>query len=139
MDFHDINLAIIGAGRWGMNHVRTAAKLLKPSNITVCDVSPNTQDKLRLIDDGIHFTSNFEDILVNNRINATIVATPAETHYEVAKKLLLSKKNVLVEKPITLFSKEAEELDQLAEENNCKLSYINNFRISIVCFNKCFW
>ncbi|MHC1739080.1 MAG: Gfo/Idh/MocA family protein [Ignavibacteriaceae bacterium] len=116
-----INLAIIGTGRWGMNHLKTAASLLDPSNITVCDANPKTKEKVTAVNDKIRFTTDLNDILNNPAINACIISSPAETHYEIAKKCLTAKKNCLVEKPITLYSYEAEELLNLSQKFNLKL------------------
>ena len=49
---------------------------------------------------------------------AVIVSTPAETHFEIAKKALEKRCNVLVEKPITLELEHAEELNRIALEKN---------------------
>lgn len=46
MDYNDkIKLAVIGAGRWGFNHVKTAATILNPANIVVCDSSNESVKK----------------------------------------------------------------------------------------------
>lgn len=119
--FKEINLGIAGAGRWGINHVRTANQLLNPDFITVCDFNPRTSEKIAEISSGISFTTRFEDLIDNPDINAVIIATPAETHYELAKKALLNGKNVLVEKPITLHSSEAKDLIEVAEAADAKL------------------
>lgn len=119
--FEKIGLGIIGAGRWGINHVRTANQLLGDRLKFVCDFNPAASEKIKSISPGIPFTTSLEDILENPDINAVIIATPAETHYEVAKKALLKGKNVLVEKPITLVSSEARELVALAEKEGKKL------------------
>ena len=116
-----INLAIIGTGRWGMNHLKTAASLLDSSGITVCDANPKTKEKVTAVNDKIRFTTDLNDILNNPAINACIISSPAETHYEIAKKCLTAKKNCLVEKPITLYSYEAEELLNLSQKFNLKL------------------
>ena len=115
---YDINLAIIGFGKWGYNHVNTASNLLEPSRITVCDSDESTREKLQKISVDIKFTQNADEITCNPEINAVIIATPAETHFEIAKKVLDAGKNVLVEKPITLFSSEAEKLLKLAKEKD---------------------
>lgn len=50
-----------------------------------------------------------------------VVATPAETHFEIAKLLLVNRKPALVEKPISLRSSEARELQRLAIEHETPL------------------
>ncbi len=114
-------LGILGCGRWGLNHVRTAYQIFGEKLAMVSDPSPEAAGKVAGISPSIKFTSNPNEIIDHPGINAVIVATPAETHYDIAKKLLLSGKNVLVEKPITLELSEARELVALADEKNLKL------------------
>ncbi len=62
-------------------------------------------------------TSNFNDLLQDG-IDAVVVATPVNTHYKLVKEALLHKKHVLVEKPMTDSSQEARELIKIASEND---------------------
>lgn len=117
----NLKLAIIGAGRWGFNHVRTANSILDPKNITIFDSRPEIEEKISDLNTEINFTTNFNDILDDKSIEAVIIATPAETHYEIAKRCMESGKHALVEKPITLLSKEAEDLHKLSIKLNLKL------------------
>ncbi|MDA3859676.1 MAG: Gfo/Idh/MocA family oxidoreductase [Melioribacteraceae bacterium] len=117
----DINVAIIGAGRWGFNHVRTANQLLDAKDITVFDSFPEVENKIKELNSEINFTTDFNSVLENKEITAVIIATPAETHFEIAKKCMMAGKNVLVEKPITLVPSEAEELLNLSLSLNLKL------------------
>jgi predicted dehydrogenase len=50
-----------------------------------------------------------------------IIATPINTHYNLVKKALLSKKHVFVEKPISSTLSKAEELIKIAKKNNLLL------------------
>ncbi|MFH0734320.1 MAG: Gfo/Idh/MocA family oxidoreductase [bacterium] len=118
---NNLKIAVIGAGRWGVNHVKTATLLVPKSHIWVCDKSKETEKRIKEISEEINFTNRLSDILNNLEINCIIVATPAETHYKIAKECILQNKNVLVEKPITLFLDEAEELEKLASKKNVKL------------------
>jgi len=117
----DLKIAIIGAGRWGFNHVRTANSILIPKNITVFDSRSETKEKISELNSEINFTTHFDDILNDRSIIAVIIATPAKTHFEIAKRCLKNGKHTLVEKPITLFSEEAEELYKLSIKLNLKL------------------
>ena len=121
MEFENIGAAIIGAGRWGMNHVKTAYKLLNRNLKVVCDFSETARNKITEVSPNIPFSTTLDDVLNNKSINAVIIATPAETHFEVAQKCILAGKNVLVEKPITLLTTEAKRLIDIAESNNKKL------------------
>lgn len=67
-------------------------------------------------------------------IRGVVIATPIETHYELAKQALESGKHVFVEKPVTLKVSEAEELKQLAEKKGLKVGvdYTQTFSPSIL-------
>ena len=121
MEFSELKIAIVGAGRWGKNHVRTAASILPPQNITVCDTRTETAKIVKGINNNINFTTDISKVLEDKKISAAIVATPAETHFDVASKFIDAGKHVLVEKPITLHTEEARKLLKLAKDKNVKL------------------
>ena len=91
----EIKLAIIGCGKWGMNHVKTANKILEENLVLVCDLDSSASKKVEQISKNIKFTDKIVDVINNPEINAVIVSTSAETHFEVAKKCLLAKKMFL--------------------------------------------
>lgn len=71
---------------------------------------------------------SLEDMLKDKAIDLVVVNTPNITHYEYAKKCILAGKHVIVEKPFTVTSSEAEELIGLAESFDVKLSVYHNRR-----------
>ncbi len=121
MEYSKIKLGIIGGGRWGFNHIKTAASLLKPEDITVCDTNSSVAAKLKTISPEIKFSTRLNEILSDDEINAVVISSPAETHFEIARKCLENNKNILVEKPLTLKLEDANYLVNLAEENGLKL------------------
>jgi len=121
MDYSKHKVAIIGAGRWGTNHIRTASSILGNNNILVCDTDSNTRLRVKSAFPGIEFTTSYSDVIKSPDYQMVIVATPAETHYKLAKELLSNGKHVLVEKPITLELTEAKELVEIADKQNCTL------------------
>jgi len=106
-------VAVIGAGGWGKNLVRNFNELhvLK----TVCDSDKATLRTRKSQYPDIHFTETYEDVLKDPEIKGIVVATPAATHYEIAKQALSANKNVYVEKPLALNIEEAKDLISLAE------------------------
>ncbi|MBS1552710.1 MAG: Gfo/Idh/MocA family oxidoreductase [Bacteroidetes bacterium] len=108
------NIAVVGCGKWGMNHVRTAFKLYGKRLKYCSDNSSQSEKKVKEVSSEIIFTEDINDIISDESTGAVIVATPAETHFEITRKLLEAGKNVLTEKPITLNSKEAKILNDLA-------------------------
>lgn len=116
-----VQLAVVGCGRWGINHVRTAFQLLGNDLRYVFDANPTAVNRVQQISPSIPFTTDPQVIVNSPDINGVIIATPAETHFSLAKIFLESGKHVLVEKPITLHSSEAEELISIAAANNRQL------------------
>jgi UDP-2-acetamido-3-amino-2,3-dideoxy-glucuronate N-acetyltransferase len=116
-----MKLGIIGVGNWGVNLVRNFCRILRIDNVAVCDVDEN-----RILSIGSEFTGiktflDPDEIISNTKIEAVIIATPTENHYEIAKKALLRGKHVLVEKPLALEIDEAEELIEIADKKGLTL------------------
>jgi predicted dehydrogenase len=107
-----MKIAVIGAGNWGKNLVRTFHELghLGP----VVEPSAANHGNITSIDPAIPILPDHSSLLTNTHISAVAIATPAHTHFEIAKAFLLADKDVFVEKPITLCSQEAAELHQIA-------------------------
>ena len=106
-------ICVIGAGYWGKNHVKTLSKLNALSGIVELD--NNILDNLLDAYPRIKGHSNVEDALLED-YDGFVIATPANTHYEIAKIIINAQKNVLIEKPMTLSVDEAEELVFLSEK-----------------------
>ena len=109
------NIAVVGAGFWGKNLVRNFYELSVLH--TICDTNRELGNKYRSQYPGIRFTDSFTHLLNDSSVKAVVIATPAATHYQIAKETLLSKRHVLVEKPLALNVEEGEELVNLAKES----------------------
>lgn len=70
----------------------------------------------------------WEEMLADSAIELVIVNTPSVTHFDLAKRVIMAGKNIIIEKPFTATVSEAQELIQLAEEKNVKLSVYHNRR-----------
>ena len=108
------NIAIIGCGHWGKNLVRNFYEL--NSLYAICDVDKNKLKLLKEKYSDVIVYNDLSTLLTDSKIDAIIISTPAETHYSLAKEVLLSNKDVFVEKPIALNYKDGEELVSLARE-----------------------
>lgn len=112
-------IAVIGCGYWGKNLVRNFNDLGVLD--TVCDDDKTALDKTLAQYPNIRTTTNIDDVLKSKEIKAVAIATPAVTHFELAKKAIISGKDVFVEKPLAIAVNEAEELIRLAEEKRILL------------------
>lgn len=113
-----IKLIVIGAGKWGRNHIRTAYELGVLGGVVESNNESLAFIKKEYPDVAVFQSLDDDGVLA---FDAFSVAVPAAAHFEVAKFLLEHKKHVLVEKPITLTVADAEELDKLATTNGCIL------------------
>lgn len=114
MNFQKKFIGVIGLGYWGKNIFRNLYEMGLVH--TACDINPKVILKFRKEFPGILYTSDIKKILADSNIKAVSVATPAATHYEIAKKIILSGKDVFVEKPLALNSRQGQELLSLAEK-----------------------
>ncbi|MFH1454431.1 MAG: Gfo/Idh/MocA family oxidoreductase [Armatimonadota bacterium] len=110
------NIAVIGSGGWGLNIIRNFAELDKLA--AVCDINKTNFEKLEKEYPGIVLTKNIKDIIKDKSIEGVVVVTPPATHFKLAKKLILAGKNVWVEKPVALKSRDAKKLWDLSLKKN---------------------
>ncbi len=64
---------------------------------------------------------SFEEILADESIGLVVVLTPADTHYELIKRIVLAGKHAYTEKAFTITHEEAKELLCIADEKNVKI------------------
>jgi len=114
----DKKICVVGAGNWGRNHIKTLHELGFLAGIVEAnaDVRAEFQEKYP----SIKTFATVRDA-INEDFDGFTIATPAETHFELAEFIISHKKHVLVEKPLTLKASEAKDLKKLAEENGVNL------------------
>lgn len=113
-----ISVGVVGAGYWGPNLVRNFQEIPDTRVLMCCDVRRERLDFISKRYPNIEVTTNYDDMLHNEKIDAISIATHARSHYELAKKALEHGKHVLIEKPITQTSEEALELIELGRRKN---------------------
>ena len=111
-------VCVVGAGRWGKNHIKTLHGLDCLAGIVEANVDVRAEFKEKYPD--VMIFANIREA-VREDFDGFTVATPAETHFEIAEFIINHKKHVLVEKPLTLKAKEARRLKEFAEENGVNL------------------
>ena len=109
-----VRLALVGLGYWGPNLARNLAILDNAELVALCDAN---EERLRRI--GRQYPSarlvpSFEDVLADDTIDAVVVATPVDTHFDLCRAALAAGKHVMVEKPLATSSAECETLIELA-------------------------
>ena len=95
-----IKVAQIGVGYWGPNLLRNLVNNPKCDVKLVVDSSPVRRAFVNNLYPSIKIGTDANSIFDDNSITAVVIATPAQTHFELVMKALLSRKHVLVEKPM---------------------------------------
>jgi predicted dehydrogenase len=115
-------ILLIGIGRWGVNHLRVLKSM--PVELFVAD---HSEQRLSSVDvSQTHRSTDARSLF--SRIDAAVVVTPAQVHFEICRELLGMGKDVFVEKPIALASSDAKKLTELAEKSGAILQVGHIFR-----------
>ena len=114
-------VAVVGSGSWGFNHVRTFNSLTSCELVGVSDLSDKNLKRVETQFPELKTSKEYTDFTRNSDIDAIVVSSSAETHYEIAKDALKHGKHCFVEKPITLDINEAQELVDLADQKDLVL------------------
>ena len=105
-------VVVVGCGLWGRNLVRNFAALGALAG--VCDADRD-RAAAQALAQGVPALA-YADTLADPAIDAVVLATPAELHYDMAQRALLAGKDVFVEKPLCLRATDGEALRRLADE-----------------------
>jgi len=113
------DIAVIGSGYWGKNIVRNMYELGRLRY--VCDSNSELLKEIKAKYPDIEVVTDYRKVLNDKDVKGIMIATPAVTHYGLAKEALLADRNVFVEKPLATDVVEAEELVGLARKRHLKL------------------
>src|SRR2546428_13573882 len=108
----EINVAVVGVGYWGKNLARNFHDLGVLTML--CDAERSVEERCGREYESVRFCREFGAVLSDPSIAAVALATPAATHYEMAKAALEAGKDILVEKPLAVEVKQGEDLVELA-------------------------
>jgi predicted dehydrogenase len=116
-----LKTAAIGVGSLGQHHARNYAELSQEGRtelIGICDSDPAAAARVAA-ESGVPSFTDWSELL--GKVDAVSIATPTETHCELACAFLDAGVNVLVEKPIALTLAEADKMIAAAENSGAKL------------------
>lgn len=111
-----LNVAVIGCGRWGPNHLRAFNQLPAAHVAWMVDANPASFRELPKIYPQVKFAQDYDVVLADRHVEAVVIATPADTHVDLVRRALRAGKHVLVEKPICTASVDARQLADLADQ-----------------------
>lgn len=122
-----LNVGVIGYGYWGPNLVRNFMASGETKVVMVCDMSQARIDKVAALYPQVSLTRDPQDLINDSRIDAVVIATPVDTHFDLAMDALRAGKHVLVEKPIASTSEQAQRLVEEAERRGLVLMVDHTF------------
>jgi predicted dehydrogenase len=111
-----IGVGVIGFGYWGPNMARNFQRRPECRLVAIADHDETRRNKATLDYPGTEVVENAEALIAHPDIAAVVIATPVSSHALLVEKALMAGKDVLVEKPMTVTSSEAEHLITLAKK-----------------------
>src|SRR6478735_10547372 len=116
-----LRAAVVGAGYWGPNLARNFRASPDWDLAAVCDLDPDRAAKVVGDARGVDVETSLQRLLARDDLDAIAVATPANTHRDIAMAALESGRHVLVEKPLASSVSAATEMVDAARERGLLL------------------
>ena len=110
-----LNVAIVGFGSMGKKHKNTIQAV---EDINIVGIV----DPLASLNSDVLIYEKMDDLLNSERVDCAIVSTPTHSHYEMTKKLVERGINVLIEKPVTSSTTQAQNLLHLQKDSGLKIA-----------------
>ena len=126
-----VRLGIVGAGIMGANHARVATTIAEAEVAVIVDSDAGKGQRLAA-HVGARYASGLDSL--PGQVDAAIVASPTETHADVASVLLEEGLDVLVEKPFTSTVEEAKSLITAAGKHDriLMVGHVERFNPAII-------
>ena len=109
-----ISVGVIGCGSWGPKLARNIDALDDARVTAVCDIDPERLAEVSADYEAAEAFADYRGVL-EGPADAVVIATPAPTHFGIAREALVAAKHVLVEKPMTLTVADGQALVEAAE------------------------
>ncbi|MEB3104015.1 inositol 2-dehydrogenase [Ferviditalea candida] len=125
-----IRCAVLGLGRLGCWHAENLASKVKGAKlVSVADTIPEHAEKTARELKAERWTNDPENVFADPDIDAVVIATPTGTHADMALRAAKNGKHIFVEKPLTRYLKEADEVIETVRENRvlCQVGFMRRF------------
>jgi predicted dehydrogenase len=114
-----VRIGVAGLGYWGPNLARNFDILADLA--WICDADGGAVERARARFPQAQATTDYDELLADDTLDAVAVATPVPTHYDLTRRALEAGKHVLVEKPPAMTGVEIDELVALSEQRDLVL------------------
>jgi predicted dehydrogenase len=111
-------VGVVGLGYWGPNLARNFDRLPDAELAWLCDASEDALERGAAAFPSARTTTELDDLLADDALDAILIATPVPTHAELATRVLAAGKHCFVEKPLGRSEQEAEAVVEAARAAN---------------------
>ncbi|MFH1459821.1 MAG: Gfo/Idh/MocA family oxidoreductase [Candidatus Omnitrophota bacterium] len=130
-----VKVAVIGAGHLGKIHCRIYSQSKDAQLIGICDIDAQ-RAKIHAQTFRTQSFTNYQDLL--DKVDAVSIATPTTNHFKTACAFLKNNIHVMIEKPITTTTQQAQKLINLAQKKKCilQVGHVERFNPAIKTIQK---
>lgn len=113
-----VGIGVVGLGHWGPNHVRIFGQCKDARVVIAADPSAARRRHVGDLYHDVALVADAHDVFQRPDVDAVVIATPARTHFAIARAALEAGKHVLLEKPMCTSLADARELLAIAEAHD---------------------
>ena len=126
-----LRVAVVGAGHLGRIHAKLLGQVEGAELVAISDPFESAR-KQASEQFGVRTVADYRDLISD--VDAAIIAAPTDLHFEIARDLLKAGKHLLVEKPLTHRSEEANQLSMMASAKRLTLQvgHVERFNLSLI-------
>ncbi|MDR3546820.1 MAG: Gfo/Idh/MocA family oxidoreductase [Candidatus Pacebacteria bacterium] len=116
-----MGIAVIGYGYWSPKLIRNIQKNSQCVLKAICEKDTTRHARVKEDNPDVPIFEHYRDVFSLPDVDAVIIATIPSSHFRIAKQALAAWKHVLIEKPLTLRTLDAELLKYLANKKGLVL------------------
>ena len=130
MNKSTLRAGILGAGYISDFHLKAIARQENAELVAICDMNEQAALKLAGQQPGVKVYTDLDQMLEEAKLDVVHVLTQPDSHFFLAKKVMDAGCNVIIEKPVTVNSQEAEQLKVITKEKGVSVAINHNFVFS---------
>ncbi len=130
-----LRVAVVGVGHLGRFHAQKYKMIPEVDLVAVCDLD-QAQGSRVAEELGVPLISDYKELF--GKVDAVTIAANTRAHFQIGKDFLEHGVHIHVEKPMTVTSKEGEQLCEIAEKKNLKLQvgHVERFNPALISARK---
>jgi len=123
----EVKIGVLGVGRMGLIHCQQITDI---PGLELVAVSSKATELIKIAGDRFPVKTylSHEELLKDENVEWVVIATTTEKHHEWALKALSAGKELIIEKPIALSLREAEQIFESAAKKGLRVTVHNNRR-----------